>query len=124
MFGQPATPGGRTIEQIAQILDELRALRFDAGKPQMELRFSGDFANPDTSIVSLGTTVSLREADGRIDRYTILGAWDSEPEKGVVSYLSALAKALLGHKVGEQLDVPTEHGNRKVTIEQIEVWKK
>jgi transcription elongation GreA/GreB family factor len=83
-----------------------------------------DFTNPDTSTVNLGTTVTLRESDGRLDSYSILGAWDSEPDKGVVSYLSALAKALLGHKVGEQLDVPTEHGDRKVVVEKIESWKK
>jgi transcription elongation GreA/GreB family factor len=83
-----------------------------------------DFANPDTTTVNLGTTVTLRESDGRMDCYSILGAWDSEPDKGIVSYLSALAKALMGHKVGEQLDVPTEHGDRKVTIEKIEAWKK
>jgi transcription elongation GreA/GreB family factor len=66
----------------------------------------------------------LNEADGRTDRYSILGAWDSDPDKGFVSYLSALAKALIGRKVGDQLEVPTEHGNRKVTIEKIEPWKK
>jgi transcription elongation GreA/GreB family factor len=83
-----------------------------------------DFANPDPTTVNLGTTVSLLESDGRIDRYSILGAWDSNPEQGIVSYLSALAKALIGHKAGDQLEVPTEHGNRKVTIEKIEAWKK
>ena len=83
-----------------------------------------DFTNPDTSTVNLGTTVTLKESDGRLGSYSILGAWDSDPDKGVVSYLSALAKALLGHKVGEQLDVPTEHGDRKVVVEKIESWKK
>ena len=44
--------------------------------------------------------------DGRLDIYTILGAWDGDPEKGIVSYQSALAQALLGHKVGEQVERP------------------
>ena len=80
-----------------------------------------DFATVDASQVSIGTRVTLREvADGRIDVYTILGAWDGDPDSGIVSYQAAIAQALLGHKVGERLDVPTEHGDRLVEIVAIE----
>jgi transcription elongation GreA/GreB family factor len=84
-----------------------------------------DFANPDTSRVSIGTVITLRETtDGRIDVYTILGAWDGDPEKGIVSYQSALAQALLGHQPGEQISVPTEHGDRVAEIVKIEAYRK
>ena len=84
-----------------------------------------DFANPDTTRVSIGTIVTLRETtDGRLDIYTILGAWDGQPEKGIVSYQSALAQALLSHTVGEQISVPTEHGDRVAEIVKIEAWRK
>jgi transcription elongation GreA/GreB family factor len=80
-----------------------------------------DFANPDTTQVSIGTVVTLRETtSGHLDVYTILGAWDGDPEKGIVSYQSALAQAILGHKVGEKLEVPTEHGDRLAEIVKIE----
>ena len=83
-----------------------------------------DFANPDTTRVSIGTIVTLRETtDGRLDIYTILGAWDGEPEKGFVSYQSALAQALLSHQPGEQVTVPTEHGDRVAEIVKIEAWR-
>jgi transcription elongation factor GreA len=62
--------------------------------------------------------------DGTTDVYSVLGAWDTDPDKGIISYQSALAKALLGHKVGEQVDAPTEHGDRAVVIEKIEAWKR
>ena len=79
-----------------------------------------DFANADLSVVSIGTTVTLREVtDGRVDVYSILGAWDSDPAKGVISYLAAISQALLGHKVGEQIEVPTEHGDRLAEIVSI-----
>ena len=82
------------------------------------------FANPDTTRVSIGTVVTLRETtDGRLDIYTILGAWDGEPEKGFVSYQSALAQALLSHQPGEQVSVPTEHGDRVAEIVKIEAWR-
>ena len=84
-----------------------------------------DFNNPDTAHVSIGTVVTLKELpDGKTDVYTILGAWDSDPEKGVVSYLAAVAQALMGHKVGEQLNVPTENGERLAEILKIEAYKK
>lgn len=84
-----------------------------------------DFSNSDTAQCSVGTIVTLKEAgDGRIDVYTILGAWDGDPDKGIVSYQSALAQALIGHKVGEQVNVPTEHGDRVAQIEKIEAYKK
>ena len=84
-----------------------------------------DFANPDTTRVSIGTTVTLRETtDGRLDIYTILGAWDGQPEKGIVSYQSALAQALLSHQPGEQISVPTEHGDRIAEIVTVEAWRK
>jgi transcription elongation GreA/GreB family factor len=80
-----------------------------------------DFANPDTNQVSIGTTVTLRDTtSGHLDTYTILGAWDGDPDKGIVSYQSALAQAILGHKVGEKLNVPTEHGDRLAEIVKIE----
>lgn len=84
-----------------------------------------DFANPDTSVVSIGTIVTLKETDdGRADVYTILGAWDSDPKAGVISYKAGISQALLGHKVGEKLDLPTEHGDRIAEIVKIEAWRK
>jgi transcription elongation GreA/GreB family factor len=84
-----------------------------------------DFANPDTSVVSIGTTVTLKETgDGRTDIYTILGAWDSDPKAGIISYKAGISQALLGHKVGEKLDLPTEHGDRIAEIVSIEPWRK
>ncbi len=84
-----------------------------------------DFANPDTTQVSIGTVVALREpTNGREDVYTILGAWDGDPDKGIVSYQSALAQALLAHKVGEIVEVPTEHGDRRAEIMKIEAYRK
>jgi len=83
-----------------------------------------DFTTVDSSQVSIGTKVTLREVkDGRIDVYTILGAWDGDPDAAIVSYQAAIAPALLGHKVGERLDVPTEHGDRSVEIVSIEAHR-
>jgi transcription elongation GreA/GreB family factor len=110
----------KAAKEMQRVLNRRRAEM----ERDLSLARGTDFANTDITTVSLGTVVTLRESDGRIDRYSILGAWDSDPDKGIVSYLSALAKALLGHKAGDQLEVPTEHGDRKVVIEKIEAWKR
>ena len=90
---------------------------------QMLARAQGtDFANPDTSKVTLGTKVTLKDtASGEILTYTLLGAWDGDPAKGIISYQTAVARALLNHAVGEKIELSTdEGGTREVMIEKIE----
>jgi len=82
-----------------------------------------DFSNADTSQVSIGTVVTYRNLDtGDLQTYTILGAWDGKPEKSLLSYLSGISQALLGKKVGEQVELPTEHGTEKVQVVSIESY--
>jgi transcription elongation GreA/GreB family factor len=69
------------------------------------------FENPDTSRVSIGTIVTVRDTETNNEQtYTILGAWDGEPERHVISYQTAIGQALLGHEVGETVSLTTEHG--------------
>jgi transcription elongation GreA/GreB family factor len=72
--------------------------------------------------VTLGTTTTIKDvATGETHAYTILGAWDSDLSKGIISYETVVARALLNHTVGEQIELPAgEGGNRQVTIEKIE----
>jgi transcription elongation GreA/GreB family factor len=83
---------------------------------------ASDFIDPDTSKVTLGTRVSLKDvATAEILVYTILGAWDSDLTKGIISYQTAVARALLNHTVGERIELSTdEGGTRHVIIEKIE----
>lgn len=79
------------------------------------------FENPDTSRVSIGTVVTLRDAGGeKQETYTILGAWDGDAERNVISYQTAIAQAMLGHSIGEIVPVETEHGVRRYEIMRIE----
>lgn len=84
-----------------------------------------DFANPDTKIVSIGTKVSIIDVDTKEKlSFTILGAWDSDPHSGVISYLTPVAQALFQREVGETVTLPTDTaGERRVTIEKIESYK-
>jgi transcription elongation GreA/GreB family factor len=79
---------------------------------QMLQRARGtDFANPDTTQVSIGTIVQLRDVDSAHEElYTILGAWDGNPEQRILSYQTAIGQALLGKKIGERVTLNTDHG--------------
>jgi len=81
-----------------------------------------DFAAADTTKVSLGTKVTLKDTkSGEALVYTILGAWDSDLSKGIISYQTAVARALLNHTVGERIELTTgEGGLHHVVIEKIE----
>jgi len=79
------------------------------------------FENPDTSRVSIGTIVTLRNVETNTEEtYTILGAWDGDPDRHVISYQTAIGQTLLGHEVGETLSINTEHDTAQFTIVSIE----
>jgi transcription elongation GreA/GreB family factor len=66
------------------------------------------FENPDTSRVSVGTVVTVRDkASRKSETYTILGAWDGDPDRHVISYQTAIGQALLGKKAGEVAALPS-----------------
>src|SRR6184192_4297642 len=79
------------------------------------------FENPDTSRVSIGTIVTLHDVTTNSEEtYTILGAWDSDPDRHIISYQTAIGQALLGHKVGETVSLKTEHRAAEFTIVSIQ----
>ncbi len=79
-----------------------------------------DFANPKTDVVSIGTEVKVTELDSQQEeRYIILGAWDSDPEKGIISYLTPVAQALLNRKPQEEVEVPVDNAKKRYRIDSI-----
>jgi transcription elongation GreA/GreB family factor len=78
------------------------------------------FENADTSRVSIGTIVTLREVEtNNEETYTILGAWDGDPDRHIISYQTAIGQALLGHEVAETVSLNTEHNAAQFTIVSI-----
>jgi transcription elongation GreA/GreB family factor len=88
---------------------------------QMLQRARGtDFSNADTSQISIGTIVTLREVESaQEESYTVLGAWDGDPERHIISYQTAIGQSLLGKKSGDRVTLNTDHGT--ATYEVIEI---
>jgi transcription elongation GreA/GreB family factor len=80
---------------------------------------STDFEGFQIAVAGMGTCVTLAHADGRQDRYVILGEWDSDERLGIISSKSKLAEALVGHKPGDQIGIPSETGPITVTLAEV-----
>ena len=80
-----------------------------------------DFSNADTSQISIGTIVTLREVESsQEERYTVLGAWDGDPERHIISYQTAIGQSLLGKKPNDRVTLNTDHGTATI-YEVIEI---
>ncbi len=83
-----------------------------------------DFTNASTESVGPGAVVLAMDlATNQPETFTILGAWDSDPDKGVISYLTPVAMALLNRKVGDEVEFELHGNTRRHRIEKIEAWK-
>ncbi len=74
-----------------------------------------DFKGMDASKVNIGTIVTLADEAGKEREITVLGAWDSDPEKHMVSYKSDVGQALLERVEGETVEV------RDLETEQMQI---
>jgi transcription elongation factor GreA len=83
-----------------------------------------DFANVKTDAVSIGTKVGVTDLNSKqSETFEILGAWDSDPEHGVISYLTPVAQTLLNKKVGEEVEMELDGTKKRFRIDSIAAAK-
>lgn len=70
-----------------------------------------DFSEAPKGVAGIGSTVTLEYPGGRVEHFHILGEWDQQPEKHIISSNTRMAKALAGKKPGEKVLVPAEDGS-------------
>jgi len=78
-----------------------------------------DFKDAPANQVGAGSIVEVKTDAGATARYTILGAWDSDPQKNIISYKTPLGLALLARKVGDRVAVKTGGAEENYTITKI-----
>ena len=76
-----------------------------------------------SSEVSIGCKVKLfdEEFDEEVE-YRITGSSESDPRNGIISNVSPVGSALIGHKKGDTISVKTPGGTTNYKIVSIEVW--
>ncbi len=70
--------------------------------------------------IIFGATVSMLDDDDKPVRYQIVGPYEADAKIGRISYASPLGKALIGRKVGEEVEVTVPSGDRSYQVEKIE----
>jgi transcription elongation factor GreA len=74
-----------------------------------------------TNNVSVGTMITLNSLeDDTTEKYTILGPWESEPSKKVISYTSPIGETLLHKSVGDSVDMGAKENKKRYKILKIE----
>ena len=68
------------------------------------------------SRVQLGTKVNLKTSEGKDMQYTIVGAAEARPTEGMISNESPVGRALLGKRVGDEVQISVPKGVLKMSI--------
>jgi len=103
----------RAAYSAAQTAGDVHADRTAIARATRDLRYYGarranaQLVEPDLSLgtVQFGRTVTFEREDGRRQTYAIVGEDEADPAGGSVSYISPLARALLGKTLGDLADV-------------------
>ncbi len=73
-----------------------------------------------TARVSFGTIVQLKSNEsGERETFTILGPWESDPDKGIISYMSPFGNAILNKREGDKISFTINERDYDYTIESI-----
>ena len=62
------------------------------------------------------------QESGKSQKYVILGAWDSDPDNNVLSYLTPLGQKLLGEKTGNIVKTEVEGNVQSWKVDSISRW--
>jgi len=69
--------------------------------------------------VQLGSQVTVK-VNGAQKNFQILGSQETNPQKGIISHLSPIGTALLGHKINDEVEIEINGQNLKYKIIKIE----
>ena len=69
--------------------------------------------------VEFGSSVTVVTGSGQKRNYTVVGSAETAPLEGKISVESPVGRALLGHKVGDEVDVETPAGITKLKISRL-----
>ena len=116
---QDAKGNGDWMDQTEYMLIE-QELGFIDGRIQ-ELQYMLDHAQliepgNEDNVVDVGETVAIESNDGELEEYTIVGVAEADPSQGFISNESPLGRALLHHKVGDEVVVHAPMGELRYHI--------
>lgn len=94
-------------------IEDVNERRRQSAGPLRELRYFAERVRtaqlvPDPAsfdVVAFGSTVTFSRDDGRVQKYRIVGEDEADPKAGSISYVSPVARVLMGKSVGDVASV-------------------
>ena len=73
---------------------------------------------PNGGVIALGSVVDVQDEFGK-QTFTIVGPAEVDVSAGRISLESPVGRALIGHKVGEEVEVQSPAGSRRVKVVRV-----
>lgn len=106
----------RDAYEAAQAIDDVNEKRRQSAVPLRDVRYLTERLRtaqlvPDPAsneTVAFGSTVTFSRTDGRVQTYRIVGEDEADPKAGSISFVSPVAKLLMGKGVGDVVGSGTQ----------------
>lgn len=113
----------RAAFEAANALEDVNERRRQTAGPVRDLRYLAERlrsaqlvpAPASNDVVAFGSTVTFSRDDGRVQTYRIVGEDEADPKAGSISYVSPVARILMGKSVGDVASM----GGQELEIEKI-----
>ena len=100
----------REAYEAAQKIEDVNERRRQAAIPLRDMRYFAArvrtaqvITDPtSTETVAFGSTVTFERADGRVEKYRIVGEDEADPKSGSISFVSPVARLLMSKAVGDE----------------------
>lgn len=95
--------------EAASAIDDVNERRRQEAAPLRDARYfaarlrTAQVIEPPAShdVVAFGSTVTFERADGRVQTYRIVGEDEADPKQGTISFVSPVARLVMGKAVGD-----------------------
>ncbi|GMB82047.1 transcription elongation factor GreA [Shinella zoogloeoides] len=109
--------------EAANAIEDINERRRQLAGPVRDLRYLSERlrtaqlvpAPMTNDVVAFGSTVTFNRDDGRVQTYRIVGEDEADPKAGSISYVSPVARLLMGKAVGDVVTM----GGQELEIEKI-----
>ena len=106
----------REAFETANAVEDVNERRRQTAGPLRDLRYFTERlrtaqvmpAPVDAQTVAFGSTVTFRRDDGRVQTYRIVGEDEADPKTGSISWVSPVARLLMGKAVGDVVTMGTQ----------------
>ena len=106
----------REAYEAAQKIEDVNERRRQAATPLRDahyfaarVRTAQVITEPaSTDTVVIGSTVTFRRGDGRVQKYRIVGEDEADPKTGSISFVSPVARLLIGKAVGDEVGASSQ----------------